>query len=288
MRKVIVSTAAIMGWLAMAWVSAAAEVAAWQQPQQPQPASQVAQQAGSQVTDSSLASMAIVDNIGEVQLARLATRQTRNEAVGNFARQMIEDHGRFIQQLQQAGGVLPSWYKPMEVGPHGHAQTRPQTSRQAWRGPVPAQQTAAPAQQGQMTPGPTMAAQTAARQVTPSQAVPSQATHGQGWQVGSSQVDFVQLQQQVGQKVESLIGDELQRHQGEAFDRPYLGQQIAAHLEMLGTLQTYRQHASPQLRSILDEGIHVAEHHLAEARDLMRQLGGGAPGVARRQSQTNR
>jgi predicted outer membrane protein len=98
--------------LAVAVLSAAA-VATAQQPIRPV---QPAQPQGSQSTDHILEQWLIIDNQGEVELAKFAENKAASEDVKKFATMMQQDHADFINSLKQfherhaaaAPGALPA------------------------------------------------------------------------------------------------------------------------------------------------------------------------------------
>jgi predicted outer membrane protein len=73
-----------------------------QQPGQQQPGQQRAARPNTQVNlaDSQLAGWLLVDNHGEVALARLAQQKATGDDVKKFATKMVEDHTKFIDRLQ--------------------------------------------------------------------------------------------------------------------------------------------------------------------------------------------
>lgn len=59
---------------------------------------------GASYTDQQLASWLLVDNRGEIQLARLAEQNASCDDVKEFAKQMVDDHAKMVEQLQQFAG----------------------------------------------------------------------------------------------------------------------------------------------------------------------------------------
>ncbi len=77
------------------------------------------------MTDAQLAAWLLVDNHGEVALARLAQQRAQNDDVRKFATQMVEDHTKFIDKIQPFAGQ----YAQM-VGQQGQQRIN-QTNRSA-------------------------------------------------------------------------------------------------------------------------------------------------------------
>ena len=59
---------------------------------------------GANYTDQQLAAWLLVDNRGEIQLARLAEEHASCDEVKDFAKQMVDDHAKMVEQLQQFAG----------------------------------------------------------------------------------------------------------------------------------------------------------------------------------------
>ncbi len=74
------------------------------QPAQPGQPGQRQQGQPGQRADAQLAACLIVDNEGEVAVAKLAQQKASNPQVKRFAEQMIEDHGQMLKKLQQVAG----------------------------------------------------------------------------------------------------------------------------------------------------------------------------------------
>jgi predicted outer membrane protein len=102
-------------------------------------------------------------------------------------------------------------------------------------------------------------------------------------------LDFLRLKDQIGQQEVALTQRELERHQGADFDRAYIGQEIVAHLGMLAELQTIRNYAGGEFRTVVDQGIQTTQRHLEHARQIMQQLNTQQPSTtARRPGEESR
>ncbi len=84
--------------------------------------------------------------------------------------------------------------------------------------------------------------------------------------------DFLEVRRQIGDQ--SLADATKQWDMMSPFeaDKNYVGMQIAAHQNYIETSMVLRRHASPQLRDLIDDGIHAAQAHLDEAKEIMREL----------------
>jgi putative membrane protein len=60
---------------------------------------------GANLTDQQLANWLLVDNRGEIQLARVAQEKATCDEVKAFAKRMIDDHAKMVEKLQQFAGT---------------------------------------------------------------------------------------------------------------------------------------------------------------------------------------
>ncbi len=169
--------------------------------------SPTAQTTNSKGNDAEIASWLIVDNHGEVALAKLAEERSSNDSVKKFAKEMVDDHSKFIDQLKKFAGATGAMS-------HIPMQGQPQTGT----------------------------------------------------------LNFVDFKQRLGQKCLESARSELEKKQGDQFDRCYVDQQVVAHMTMLDTLEVFKDYASPDLRSVIDNGISTTQEHLKKAKDLAQQL----------------
>ena len=104
----------------------------------------------------------------------------------------------------------------------------------------------------------------------------AQRTTTAGAQGGQNQmIDFAR---DLRQECLNLVTQELGRKQGAEFDKAYIGQQAGAHMFMLAEARVAQRYVqNDQLRPVIQQGEQMAEHHLAQARQIKEQLatGGG-------------
>lgn len=79
---------------------------------------------------------------------------------------------------------------------------------------------------------------------------------------------FVELKRQLGDRFVESMKTEMEK--SENVDQAYLGFEVAANMKLLDTMQVAKQHASPELKLVLDEGIRTTKNQLEEARRLMK------------------
>jgi predicted outer membrane protein len=90
--------------------------------------------------------------------------------------------------------------------------------------------------------------------------------------MGNEHINIVQLKQEIGQKCLEMARQDLDQKQGTEFDKCYIGSQIPMHMEVLATLEVFRNQASPELASVLDKGIQTTKSHLDEAKKIAKSL----------------
>ena len=81
---------------------------------------------------------------------------------------------------------------------------------------------------------------------------------------------FVELKRQLGEKYIESMKAEMEK--AENVDQVYLGFEVAANLKLLDTMQVAKQHASPELKLVLQDGIDTTQSQLQEARRLMKLI----------------
>jgi len=184
---------------------------------------------GASHTDQQLASWLMVDNRGEIQLARLAEQNASCDDVKDFARQMIDDHAKMVEQLQQFAG-----FGQRRTGRSADDEQEESYDRGQY-------QQANVSSRGLPQPG---------------------------------GLNFNRLKQQLGQQCVTSAHRELQRKDGDEFDKCYIGMQLAMHMQMLDTLKVFSRYASPQLDEIIEQAEQTTQEHLEHAKHLIKQLEG--------------
>lgn len=209
---------------------------------------------GGRAADSQLAACLIIDNEGEVAAGQFAQQRSQNEDVKRFAQTMIEQHTQLIGKLQQFAGGMGSGHNP---GTRSTTPTRPGAASQ-------------PAAGGQLGADPGVpqtgvaAAQTQSREAH-DVGNPADGRRGQGG------LDFIAIKRELAAACKQTMERELGQKQGAEFDKCYMGQQVMAHLHAIDAMRVARNHSSPELQHVLDEGIRTAETHLQHAKELAKR-----------------
>ncbi len=111
---------------------------------------------------------------------------------------------------------------------------------------------------------------------------------GQGLQAAAQQnAQLIRLSQQLTNRYVELAKQELQSYPQSQFDEAYIGQQVLAHLQMLAALEVLQQHASQDLKPLLQQTETATGKHLQMARQLMQQIT-QTPAAAQRPATTER
>lgn len=221
---------------------------------------------GASLTDQQLANWLLVDNRGEIQLARLAQDRAACDDVKKFAKQMIDEHSKMVEQLQRFAGMGRGMQTSQqtqrgEEGEEYAAQGQPgarspQQRQQFARGQQFREQDSRFPEQGQQF---TQQGQQFSQ--------PGQFTQ-QGQQPGG--LNFVRIKQQLGQQCLTSAQQELEQKDGEEFDMCFIGIQIAKHMEMLDTLKVFSRYASPQLDELIEQAEQSTQEHLDHAKELIK------------------
>lgn len=89
--------------------------------------------------------------------------------------------------------------------------------------------------------------------------------------------DWTAIHEQVAKQCLASTKQELGRHQGNDFDKCFMGHQLAGHMKMQDELKVLRNHVSPELQQQIDKSLQVVQGHLQEARQVMEQLKDSPP-----------
>jgi predicted outer membrane protein len=89
------------------------------------------------------------------------------------------------------------------------------------------------------------------------------------------------LARQIHEECLALTKEALSEKQGAEFDKAFVAQQYMAHLGMKAAIKGSEPFASQQLKPVLQESLQTTEKHLAEAKNLKKQLMDEAAGEPR-------
>lgn len=210
-----------------------------------QPVGIAGRQSRQRSADEILASILVIENNGEVKLAQLAKEKARKDDVKQFAQHLIDDHTKFIQKLQK--------FAAREVMNQSTAGNTTEQRRQV--------------ETAQQTPGVRDQSNSQVAQARGNREVRKPVVNQSG-----AGLDLVALKQELGEKCVQTLTKQLQQQDGHHFDAAYMTRQVAAHLRMLDTLEVFRNHATSELQSVIDEGIETTRKHLKHAQDVLAKV----------------
>jgi hypothetical protein len=118
------------------------------------------------------------------------------------------------------------------------------------------------------------------RNASPDQQAGATAQPQANGQAGGQSPQFL-LARQIHEECLALTKEALSEKQGADFDKAYIAQQCFAHLGMKAGIKGSEPFASPQLKPVLQEGLQMTDKHLAEAKNLKKQLMDEAAGEPR-------
>jgi predicted outer membrane protein len=230
--------------------------------------------AHSQEVEYYLAKCLLFKNQAEIELAQLAQQQSQNPEVKQFAQKMVQDHSKFVQQLQPLAGAR---------GESGRAPGTPAENRQFDAQRNAGDTTRLPGSPGATQPGNQIANQGLAG-TTPGAA--------QGTMQSGALHQLAQIELQIAEHCKQAMRDELQQKQGIEFDKAFVGSQIGGHMHMLSALEVIGRQTQGQLAQVAQQAQPTVQQHLDHAKQLMQQLeqqGAGRPGAqAERPARTQR
>jgi predicted outer membrane protein len=198
-------------------------------------------------TDAQLAAWLIVDNQNEVALAKLGQERAKNDDIKQLAEKMRDDHQQMVSKLQQFAGTVGN--QQPRAGNNAQNEERRD-----------AQDVNANARAAQANNNP-QAQQPANAEGAVAGANQAQMAHG---------INFVALKRELGAQCLQSAQRELGEKSGREFDECFLGMQLGIHHEAVVTMTVFRNHASPALQQVLDNGIQTAQAHLKHAKELMK------------------
>lgn len=191
--------------------------------------------------DSLLTTWLTVDNENEIAIARIGVQRATNPDVKQFAQRMIDDHGQFVQKLNQVS----------TTGARGGELRRDPTTGEIKREP-------STGETGKTDPSRTDPSRT------------GQPADASGIRALGA-FDQERLVRELGQKCLESATKMLSEKQGAEFDRCFMGMQLGMHMKAADTLEVFRNHASATLKPTLEEGLKTVQTHLQHAKDLVKR-----------------
>jgi predicted outer membrane protein len=230
--------------------------------------------------DHFITKVLIKANKDEIEMGKVAEQRSNNAEVKQLAQQMVQDHTRFLSQLEQvkgAGGMQrPTQGRAAFRGaPGDEGQTQQQQPGQQRPLNGQNQPFGQNQQLGNQNQQPGNLNEQGAGQpgINQQPGFAGQPRMGQrGHMMGGEHERFAKIMEQVDQQMQQAMMQDLNSKQGAAFDRCYLGAQLFGHMWVVQALKVFEQDASPQLKTILQEGLQTSEQHLTHIKSLMAKV----------------
>jgi len=194
----------------------------------------------------------LLGNNEEIALGKFAQGKTRNAKVKQFAQTMIDDHGKFGQQLAKFAPERAAVELRTNWSNDAHSQGVTEQSKNRTANDRTAEQNDAIA----------------------NQTTSNRDEYARGFSAGDTRHGgpMLEANREATEACLTLTEQELSRHQGAEFDKCYIGQQIGAHIGMLAKLQAYERHAQGDLQKVFRDGAAKTQEHLDQARAIMKEL----------------
>lgn len=219
---------------------------------QPVPAAQsrpavAAQQGGQQVGHSTqhlqqhAAACLLIGNQQEIALSEVGIERSESDEVKEFAREMVKEHTKFLSKLRKFTPQQASF--ELNVKADEQATVTNTTVKAAGQ-----KEGSAPARGGEATVAKTAVA------------------------AGPITDQLLAMKRDKAHECLKITKENLEEHQGDAFDKAFLGTQVSAHIDMLAELRALKLHVSGEFAELVAEGEKSTEQHLHHAKDLMEKL----------------
>jgi len=208
-----------------------------------------------------IAACLILGNQNEIAQAQLAETRSSSQKVKEFAKQMREEHGKFLSDLQRYSGnqfsdrlVQRNDRQATEGGDASKSRNTTSSGTQPASAPQQAGRTSTTQREG------------------------VKETAGQTHDVanaGDRDGHHLRLHQEIADECLASAQRELSDKQGTEFDTCYVDMQVAEHQRMISELKVFERHASGDFQALLSKGRTTAEHHLQHAKQFKKELEGG-------------
>jgi predicted outer membrane protein len=198
--------------------------------------------------EKEIAAIKLTECRNEVELAKFAQQKATSPEVKEFAARMIKDHGEACRDLEKWAGD----YRPAAT--RSDVDDNKETSGD------------------DKEKGARLELQTK-----------KGATVGVDFQArksgsGSGSFDWVAIHQEMSNKCLAVAKKELGEKEGAAFDKCYMGMQLAAHQKMIIADEVLAKHVSEEAREKLEKCKATATEHLQAAKTIMKSLEGQPDG----------
>jgi len=188
----------------------------------------------SHLTDA-LAQWIVNGNKAEVELGKLASEKASSPEVKEFAQMMVKDHSAYIAKVQK---FTDEKGQPV-AGTDKKTFDQPKEEK---------------------------------RPVIEEEAKDSELKEQTVGFRGDKHAAMEKIGKRAGEIHLQMTKDLLNKYQGHEFDMAYVGQQIAAHTQMLANLKAMEENTSGEFQTVVKDGVKATEMHLNHAKELSNQL----------------
>lgn len=205
-----------------------------------------------QSADHQIAQCLTIENQAEIKMAQFAKSHTKNDQVRKFTEMLAQDHQKFVQKLEQ--------FASNTNAAHQHNATnmnKNNTTTTTVNGNVNAQ--------NQQVNGTVATEQPRMNNQNVNNQNMADGHHGQHG------INPIQLHREMADQCYSDSVAML-NEKPEKFDKCFVGMQIAGHAHMISQLKVLKNHASPELAQVLEEGLQTTKQHMEAAEQLMEQI----------------
>lgn len=234
--------------------------------------------AGHGKKDQALATCLLIDGSKQIQVSQIGAKRAQHQSVKAFAMAEVKEHQELKTKLENKG------FKSLvgEVGSSQMPQSGAGSSQGTGTGTVVGTTGTTPATGttgGAVVPGTTgtTPATGSTGKTGTTGTVP--ATGGTAAMGMGEGVKMLALKLELAEQCVQTSRKELESKEGADFDKAFTGMQLAAHLQLWDTVQVFKRHASEDLRPVLDEAQPVIEKHIAQLKQIMKQLESGSKGA---------
>jgi predicted outer membrane protein len=200
--------------------------------------------------DQFFAGCLLAHNKAEVELSQLAQQQSQNPQVKQFAEQMIKDHTKMIEQLQQIAGKQGDRTGSSTATPNSLGTSSTDAA-------------------GRAAGSPGESASTSSTDTTTLGATGRPAGNAAVQQIAS-------IEQKIKEQCKQSAKEELSQKSGAEFDKCYVGYSIGAHMQAVAALEVLGQQSQGQLAQVAQQAQPTVQKHLDHAKQLMKELEGQA------------
>jgi predicted outer membrane protein len=197
----------------------------------------------------------------EVELAKFAQQHAKSDEVKEFAAHMIKDHSEQADHLARFAGNLVT----MKEGRRPESARR-ETGREEGRR-IEARRVPPESREGAPETRRDADARRDEARGAEARGGREEATERAGAMHGP--LNWTAIHKEIADQCLKSTKEELSRYKGDDFDKAYIGQQLAAHMQLEDALKVLQHHASGQLKQQLEQDLETIQEHFKEAQKIM-------------------